>query len=581
MQNNNLNSAMDLPKGVMLNAYPDSIGSRLSDIVQVLQKSEFSDVFSVFYILPTLFNSDLDRGFSVIDYNLNEALVSSKDLEELQAMGIELKLDIVLNHLSVASPQFQDVLQQGEHSAYKDFFIDWNAFWNDHGTVAEDGVVVPKAEYLNRLFMRKPGFPVLKIVLPDGSEKVYWNTFYQKVVFTPLDLDEITALGIAASLATPLEEQIRQSIAAGEDPTSIDFDLEPNDRTKVIRLLRQKCTYLGQMDVNAESPLVWDFYKETLEKLSGYGCRLLRLDAFAYLHKEIGRTNFFNAPGTWDYLERIRAIADQNKMAILPEIHAEYGAHLHDQLAEAGHAIYDFFFPGLVLHTLEESDCRALRSWVEEILAKGYRTVHMLGCHDGIPVLDLNGKEIDGHYQPGLLSAEQIDAVMDCVLQRGGRLKNIYDADGNKLSYYQINATFYSALGEDDSKMLMARALQVFMPGIPQVWYLDLFVGKNDYAAADRAGSGGHKEINRTNLSVEAVEHSLSLPVVQMQLSLLRLRNTHEAFDGDLTWHPSGTHQIHLEWKNGTHFAKMNADLKRLAVTIEYSSEAVVEVLEF
>ena len=102
---------MDLPKGVMLNAYPDSIGSRLSDIVQVLQKSEFSDVFSVFYILPTLFNSDLDRGFSVIDYNLNEALVSPKDLEELQAMGIELKLDIVLNHLSVASPQFQDVLQ--------------------------------------------------------------------------------------------------------------------------------------------------------------------------------------------------------------------------------------------------------------------------------------------------------------------------------------------------------------------------------------------------------------------------------------------------------------------------------------
>lgn len=565
----------------MLNAYPDSIGSRLSDVIQVLQKSEFSDVFSIFYILPTLFNSDLDRGFSVIDYNLNEALVTPKDLEELQAMGMELKLDIVLNHLSVASPQFQDVLQQGEHSAYKDFFIDWNAFWNDRGTVAEDGIVVPKAEYLNRLFMRKPGFPVLKIVLPDGSEKVYWNTFYQKVVFNPLDIDDITALGIAPSLATYLEKQIHQSIAAGEDPTSIDFDLEPNDRTKVIRLLRQKCTYLGQMDVNAQSPLVWDFYKETLEKLSGYGCRLLRLDAFAYLHKEIGQTNFFNTPGTWDYLERIRTIAHQNNMAILPEIHAEYGAHLHDQLAEAGHAIYDFFFPGLVLHTIEESDHRALCSWIEEILLKGYRTVHMLGCHDGIPVLDLNGKTLGEEYQAGLLTPQQIDAIMDRVLDRGGRLKNIYDADGNKLSYYQINATFYSALGEDDSKMLLARALQVFMPGIPQVWYLDLFVGKNDYAAADRAGSGGHKEINRTNLSVEAVEYSLSLPVVQMQLSLLRLRNTHKAFDGDLTMLPSATDQMNMEWKNGTHFAKMNADLKNLSVTIAYSSGAAVEVLEF
>jgi hypothetical protein len=38
------------------------------------------------------------------------------------------------------------------------------------------------------------------------------------------------------------------------------------------------------MDVNASSPLVWDFYEETL--LRSYGCNILRLDAFAYLHKK-------------------------------------------------------------------------------------------------------------------------------------------------------------------------------------------------------------------------------------------------------------------------------------------------------
>ncbi len=54
------------------------------------------------------------------------------------------------------------------------------------------------------------------------------------------------------------------------------------------------------MDVNATSPLVWDFYEETLKKLSGYGCNILRLDAFAYLHKQVGESNFFNKPGTWD-----------------------------------------------------------------------------------------------------------------------------------------------------------------------------------------------------------------------------------------------------------------------------------------
>jgi hypothetical protein len=33
------------------------------------------------------------------------------------------------------------------------------------------------------------------------------------------------------------------------------------------------------MDVNAKSPLVWDFYEETLKKLNSYGCNILRLDA--------------------------------------------------------------------------------------------------------------------------------------------------------------------------------------------------------------------------------------------------------------------------------------------------------------
>ena len=54
-----------LPNGVMFNAYPDSIGKRLSDIIDMLERPEFRDAFSLFYILPTFFHSDLDRGFSI------------------------------------------------------------------------------------------------------------------------------------------------------------------------------------------------------------------------------------------------------------------------------------------------------------------------------------------------------------------------------------------------------------------------------------------------------------------------------------------------------------------------------------
>ena len=177
-----------LPKGVMFNAYPDSIGRNLADTVEMLKRPEFEEAFSLFYILPTLFHSDLDRGFSIIDYDINEELVSPQDLDELHKLGIHIKLDFVLNHLSVRSPQFVDLLQNGNDSPYRDFFIDWNEFWKDHGTMGEHDHVVPDKEYMDKLFMRKPGLPILKLRFPDGTLKAYWNTFYQKVEF-----DEITA----------------------------------------------------------------------------------------------------------------------------------------------------------------------------------------------------------------------------------------------------------------------------------------------------------------------------------------------------------------------------------------------------
>ena len=68
----------------MLNAYPDSIGTNLSDIVTLLQEPALKDVFSLFYVLPTFFNSDLDRGFSIVDYNINKDLVSQEDLKALE-----------------------------------------------------------------------------------------------------------------------------------------------------------------------------------------------------------------------------------------------------------------------------------------------------------------------------------------------------------------------------------------------------------------------------------------------------------------------------------------------------------------
>jgi sucrose phosphorylase len=556
-------ASQQLPNGVMLNAYPDSLGDRLEDAVALLERPELRDAFSLFYVLPTFFNSDLDRGFSIIDYDMNEALVSQRDLDRLQALGITLKLDLVLNHLSVRSPQFQDLLRNGEASAYKDFFIDWNDFWGEHGELNDDGTVMPHREHLEKLFMRKPDLPILRVCFPDGSFKAYWNTFYQKIELSQLAPQDLVQIdGLRPDHATSIVDTVNQMIAENAKLEEIDLGDLSQHKKKILAILCQKSEHLGQMDLNAQSELVWKFYDDTLKKLSGYGAKIIRLDAFAYLHKEPGQPNFFNRPGTWSYLERLRSMAEKYGLIVFPEIHAEYGAGVHEEISREGYPIYDFFFPGLVIDAIDRGTGAALRRWIHDIQSQGMQTINMLGCHDGLPVLDLKGKQVDGKpYRMGLLDDAEIEATIDRIVERGGRLKNLFGPDGKKIAYYQVNATFYSALGEDDDSLRLARAIQMFMPGIPQVWYLDLFAGVNDYEAADNGGTAGHKEINRTNLSRADIEERLAWPVVRDQIALIRLRNTSPAFRGEVEVLDGAPHEWRIRWHHPEETLTLNADL--------------------
>lgn len=568
----------DLPTGVMFNAYPDSIGHNLADTVAMLRRPDFKDVFSLFYVLPTVFHSDLDRGFSVIDYDLNEELVTRDDLDRLDALGIGLKFDLVLNHLSVNSPQFLDLLERGDQSEFRDFFIDWNEFWDMHREPGPDSCAVPSLEFLNKLFMRKPGLPILKVRFPDGSERPYWNTFYQEISYPQITaeylLDTLGRERLAPAGAEQIAETLNTAISVGMELGTIELGEHADLRGEVVDAVEKQRRYLGQMDLNARSPKVWEFYDETLAKLRAHGGRLIRLDAFAYLHKEPGQTNFFNKPGTWEYLARIRELADKHGLVLLPEIHSQYGEGLHEEVADEGYAVYDFFFPGLVIHALEQGTNHNLVSWIRELLAKGIRTVNMLGCHDGIPILDLKGNSDADLSKGGLISDEEIDSVVDVVMKRGGRVKNLYGPDGKKIAYYQVNATFFSALGEDEQKLLLARAIQMFMPGIPQVWYLDLFAGTNNYEAADNAGTAGHKEINRTTLTTADIEAGLERKIVQDQLTLMRLRNTLPAFEGELSIDATEEDRLWLTWQNGDSAATLEADLGSHRFRITYTDQA-------
>ncbi|MCD8069408.1 MAG: glycosidase, partial [Lachnospiraceae bacterium] len=204
---------------------------------------------------------------------------------ELICLGIDLKLDFILNHASVNSPQFQDLLRNGEDSEYRDFFIDWNQFWEGCGEMTPEGYFFPRNELIRDMFFRKPGLPLLMVPFPDGRRVPYWNTFYQEI--------------------------------------------------------RPDGSFLGQMDLNINSPLVWSFYENTLKTLAGYGAKIVRLDAFAYADKRPGARNFLNEPGTWEVLKRVQTLADKYDLTLLPEIHAGYDEKIYQALADKGYMTYD------------------------------------------------------------------------------------------------------------------------------------------------------------------------------------------------------------------------------------------------
>jgi len=562
-----MRDSLPVSAGPMLNAYPDSMGGTMQDIVRFLQTDAVKGAFATAYILPSIFNTDLDRGFSVIDYSLNELYAAPADLDALRALGVELKLDFILNHASVLSPQFQDLLQNGDASEYRDFFIDWNRFWEGHGTMTPQGYLQPDEADIRHMFFRKPGLPLLMVCFPDGRSVPYWNTFYQSVRYPRLDAQDIMRVStLQYASADKLAGMVNAGLDKGQTPAEISFGAWDDARAGVTDYLETKRKYLGQMDLNIQSPAVWAFYRHTLQTLAGYGARIVRLDAFAYAPKAPGRHNFLNEPETWDLLADVRKLADEYDLTLLPEIHASYAEKTYEAIARQGYLTYDFFLPGLILDALEEKNSSLLAAWASEQIENGIRTVNMLGCHDGIPLLDLKG----------LLPDERIQKLIDTVVSRGGKVKDLH---GQKNVYYQVNATYFSALGEDERKLLLARALQLFMPGKPQVWYLDLFAGKNDHEAVARSGEGGHKEINRTNLTAEQMETELTREIVQNQLRLLQMRNACKAFgfDAELTIVQPAPQLLTLTWKHAVHSATLYANLDSCSFRVETSDGFILE----
>jgi sucrose phosphorylase len=270
-------------------------------------------------------------------------------------------------------------------------------------------------------------------------------------------------------------------------------------------------------------------------------------------------------PETFDFIADFTAQAHSRAIEVLVEVHGHY----QEQVEIAGQVdwVYDFALPPLVLHTLFTRDATPLKRWIE---IRPPNAFTVLDTHDGIGVIDVSTG--DEGRAPGLLRPADIDALVETIHVRSrGESRLATGAAANNLDLYQVNCTFYDALGRNDAEYLIARAIQCFVPGIPQIYYVGLLAGENDMDLLRHTGVG--RDINRHYYTAEERRESLARPVVQSLLGLLRLRTSHPAFCGSFHVRPSGVDELALEWKNGAEFARLDVSLSRRYAAVNCSGD--------
>jgi sucrose phosphorylase len=314
-----------------------------------------------------------------------------------------------------------------------------------------------------------------------------------------------------------------------------------------------------QIDIDVESEPGWAHLIGILDKFASADVDHVRLDAVGYAIKRPG-TSCFMLPDTYEFMGKVAAAARERGMSALVEIH---GYH-RDQIDVARRVdrVYDFALPPLVIDALTTGESGPLTSWIG---MRPNNSINVLDTHDGIGVIDV-GVDPRDHSRTGLLAPERIDALVDGIHERSnGESRQATGAAASNLDLYQVNCTFYDALGRNDARYLAARLIQLMLPGVPQIYYVGLLAGTNDMDLLRRSGVG--RDVNRHYFTPGEIETALKLPVVERLLDMLRWRASDPAFDGDFELVESGATTLRMRWTNGTAVADRSIDLRTAAIT--------------
>ncbi len=335
-----------------------------------------------------------------------------------------------------------------------------------------------------------------------------------------------------------------------------DPDLSAVVRPRALPLLTEVQTAIGpkrvwttfsddQIDLNYANP---DVLLEILDLLLFYvtqGAEFIRLDAIAFLWKEIG-TTCLHLPQTHRVIQLIRALLDE----VAPHVRliTETNVPHHDNISYFGDGyneaqlIYNFALPPLTLHALRTGDARVLSEWASSLVLPSEQTTffNFLASHDGIglnPARDI-------------LPDAAIDALVAGVEAHGGLVSYKNNPDGSR-SPYELNINYFDALNDPQSGEPLTRQVDRFMAsqaillavvGVPGIYFHSLF-GSRGWPAGV-AQTGRNRTINRQKLDLAALEAELAAPaslraqVFGRYARLLRARAGYPAF------HPNGGQQI-------------------------------------
>ena len=261
-------------------------------------------------------------------------------------------------------------------------------------------------------------------------------------------------------------------------------------------------------------------------------------------------------PKTFKLISRLREEGVKRGLEILIEVHSYYKKQV--EIASKVDRVYDFALPPLLLHSLFTGHVEPVAHWTD---IRPNNAVTVLDTHDGIGVIDIGSDQLDRSLK-GLVPDEDVDNLVNTIhANTHGESQAATGAAASNLDLYQVNSTYYSALGCNDQHYIAARAVQFFLPGVPQVYYVGALAGKNDMELLRKTNNG--RDINRHYYSTAEIDENLKRPVVKALNALAKFRNELDAFDGTFSYTTDDDTSISFTWRGETSQATLTFEPKR------------------